>query len=192
MNTLGPLYRYIECRKERGMERQDAEKMLISMMDRYRNLVFSVCLKITGDWFAAEDLTQETFLSAWKNLDGFDGKNEKAWLARIAANKAVDHNRAASGREVFAGEHPPEEAAPEKDSSPEKIFDSREVFRRVEVACSSLSGAMKDTATDHFIRGMSASQISSERGLPLKTVQSRLRRSRLLIRNILEKEGITP
>lgn len=174
------------------MERQDAEKMLISMMDRYRNLVFSVCLKITGDWFAAEDLTQETFLSAWKNLDGFDGKNEKAWLARIAANKAVDHNRAASGRVVLAGEHPPEEAAPEKDSSPEKIFDSREVFRRVEAACSSLSGAMKDTATDHFIRGMSASQISSERGLPLKTVQSRLRRSRLLIRNILEKEGITP
>ena len=174
------------------MERQDAEKTLISMMDRYRALVFSVCLKITGDWFAAEDLTQETFLSAWKNLEHFDGKNEKAWLARIAANKAVDHNRAAVRREEPVGEDLREEAAPEKDSSPERIFDSREVFRKVEAACSELGGAMKDTATDHFIRGMSASQISSERGIPLRTVQSRLRRSRQMLRNILEKEGIAP
>ena len=112
------------------MERPAAEKMLSSMMDWYRDLVFSICLKITGDWFAAEDLTQETFLSAWQNLDGFDGKNEKAWLARIAANRAVDYNRAAARRAVPT-EIEELDTVPGNDTGPEMLFDSRLILSKV-------------------------------------------------------------
>ncbi|MFR6393486.1 MAG: RNA polymerase sigma factor [Roseburia sp.] len=52
------------------------------MVHKYQNLVFSICVKMTGDYFAAEDLTQETFLSAYRHKEEFDGKNEKAWLCR--------------------------------------------------------------------------------------------------------------
>ena len=48
------------------------------MVHKYQNLVFSICVKMTGDYFAAEDLTQETFLSAYQHKEEFDGKNEKA------------------------------------------------------------------------------------------------------------------
>ena len=70
------------------------------MVDTYQNLVFSVCYKVTRDYFAAEDLAQETFLSAYKNLDGFEGGNEKAWLCRIATNKSIDYLRGAGRRAV--------------------------------------------------------------------------------------------
>ena len=68
------------------------------MVHKYQNLVFSICVKMTGDHFAAEDLTQETFLSAYRHKEEFDGKNEKAWLCRIASNKCIDYSRQAARR----------------------------------------------------------------------------------------------
>lgn len=73
------------------------------MVHKYQNLVFSICVKMTGDYFAAEDLTQETFLSAYRHKEEFDGKNEKAWLCRIASNKCIDYSRQAARRMVFKG-----------------------------------------------------------------------------------------
>lgn len=70
------------------------------MVHKYQNLVFSICVKMTGDYFAAEDLTQETFLSAYQHKEEFDGKNEKAWLCRIASNKCIDYSRQAARRMV--------------------------------------------------------------------------------------------
>ena len=42
------------------MGKLDSKDKLILLMDQYKNLVFSVCLKLTGDYFTAEDITQET------------------------------------------------------------------------------------------------------------------------------------
>ena len=46
----------------------DSKEKLIELMSQHKNLVFSVCLKMTGDYFAAEDITQETFISAYDFL----------------------------------------------------------------------------------------------------------------------------
>ena len=61
--------------------------VLERMVGQYQNLIFSICYRIVGDYFEAQDLTQETFLAAYRNLGSFDGTNEKAWLTRIATNK---------------------------------------------------------------------------------------------------------
>ena len=62
-------------------------------MNQYQNLIFSICLKLTGDYFIAEDLTQETFISAYHHLDKTRPGEEKAWLCRIASNKSIDYVR---------------------------------------------------------------------------------------------------
>ena len=54
------------------------------LIKQYQNLIYSICLKSIGNPFDAEDLTQEVFLSAYKNLSRFDGTYEKAWLSKIA------------------------------------------------------------------------------------------------------------
>lgn len=48
------------------------------LIKQYQNLIYSICLKSVGNPFDAEDLTQEVFLSAYKNLSRFDGNYEKA------------------------------------------------------------------------------------------------------------------
>ena len=62
------------------MEKIDSKEQIIRLMNQYKNLVFSVCLKLTGDYFVAEDITQETFLSAYEHWQDFDGAAEKAWI----------------------------------------------------------------------------------------------------------------
>ena len=53
-----------------------------------------------GNPFDAEDLTQDVFLSAYKNLSRFDGTYEKAWLSKIAIRKCLDHLKAAGRRTI--------------------------------------------------------------------------------------------
>ena len=63
------------------------------LIKQYQNLIYSICLKSVGNPFDAEDLTQEVFLSAYKNLSRFDGNYEKAWLSKIAVRKCLYSNR---------------------------------------------------------------------------------------------------
>ena len=96
------------------------------MVHKYQNLVFSICVKMTGDYFAAEDLTQETFLSAYQHKEEFDGKNEKAWLCRIASNKCIDYSRQAARRMVptedeVLGSHPARAGGPEEQCIEEVV-----------------------------------------------------------------------
>ena len=82
------------------MEKIDSKENLTRLVNQYQNLIFSICLKITGDYFASEDLTQETFLSAYKHWEEFNGQAEKAWLCRIASNKSIDYCREAARRQM--------------------------------------------------------------------------------------------
>ena len=55
---------------------------------------------MTKDYFTAEDLTQETFLSAFRHFKNFDGDNEKAWICQIAVNKCLDYQKRKDSRLV--------------------------------------------------------------------------------------------
>ena len=56
----------------------NAERQLEAYIDQYQNLIFSIYYKYTENYFDAEDLTQETFLSAYKAISLFDGQSAKA------------------------------------------------------------------------------------------------------------------
>src|ERR687892_2110812 len=69
---------------------------------------------VVGDAAAAEDIAQEGFLAAVRNLDRFDRRRPFGpWLHRIVVNRAIDHARArALRRETELGESLPAPAAP--------------------------------------------------------------------------------
>jgi len=70
------------------------------LVQRYQGLVFTVCHQLVPDEGDAQDLTQETFLAAWRSIDRCPTGFEKQWLARIASNKAKDYLRSAWFRRV--------------------------------------------------------------------------------------------
>ena len=65
-------------------------KRLEIALEQYERLIFSVCYRMVGDYFDAQDVTQETFLTYYKVLERFNGQNEKAFLTKIATNKCLD------------------------------------------------------------------------------------------------------
>ena len=71
-----------------------------AMVQQYQSLVYTVCHQLVPDVGDAQDLTQETFLAAWRAIDRCPPGFEKQWLARIAANKAKDYLRSAWVRRV--------------------------------------------------------------------------------------------
>ena len=69
-----------------------------AMVQKYQSLVYTVCHQLVPDAGDAQDLTQETFLAAWRAIDRCPSGFEKQWLARIAANKSKDYLRSAWAR----------------------------------------------------------------------------------------------
>ncbi len=163
------------------------EERLSGMIDAYQNLVFSVCYKVVGDYFAAEDLAQETFLSAYKSLDSFEGANEKAWLCRIATNKGIDYLRSA-GRRAVPTEDIFFEQQVEKGGSPEEICLEEEVKERLLVYCRQLRPPYDEVAKAVYYEEKKADEIARERGENIKTIQTQIYRARDMLRKLYGKE----
>ena len=158
-------------------------------MDQYGSLVFSICIKITGDYFLAEDITQETFLAAYRHYHEFDGKNEKAWISRIAANRSIDAVKKADNQSIPT----PVEEMPERESrgqDPQKTVETKDVVLRVKEACSDLPESYREISIMYFINGMTSAEISEKTGINLSTVQTRIRRARELLKKSVRKEDL--
>ena len=113
-----------------------------------------------GNPFDAEDLTQDVFLSAYKNLSRFDGTYEKAWLSKIAIRKCLDHLKAAGRRTI-----------PTEDTYFEQLRDKE--FREV--------------ATAHFCEEKTAAEIAASQNKNTKTVQTQIYRARSILKALLER-----
>ena len=170
------------------MEKIDSNETLIRLINQYQNLVFSICLKLTRDYFVAEDLTQETFLSAYKHLDQYSPEAEKAWLCRIASNKCIDYLRAAARKDILIEEgeiHSLEQPAEEE---PMRQVLNSEILEELRFCCNALSPPYREVAIAHFMEGKTAKEIAQESQTSINTVKSHIYRAREMLRKSYRKE----
>ncbi|MGN0266819.1 MAG: RNA polymerase sigma factor [Lachnospiraceae bacterium] len=157
------------------------------MVKQYEKLVYSICYRVTGNRFDAEDLTQETFLAAYRNLSRFDRTNEKAWLGRIASNKTLDYLKS-SKRKTFPEEDSQFEQLQDPGPGPEESYLERESIRHVRQLCEQLKSPYREIALEHFYKEKKAAQIAEETGVNLKTVQTQIYRARSMLKKLVEQE----
>lgn len=169
------------------MDKIDSTKFLSNLIEKYQNLVFSICYKITKDYFIAEDLTQETFLSAFKHKDSFDGKNEKAWIARIATNKSIDYINQA-GRRMVPTEDTDMEQYSSKLGRPEAEALESDFRQNLKKHCLSLSPPYDEIAYLYFYEEKKPNEIAEMSQKNVKTIQTQIYRARDALRKIYEKE----
>lgn len=166
-----------------------AEALLEQWVDRYENLIYSICFQLTKDYFDAQDLAQETFLSAYKNMSRFDGKNERAWLCRIATNKCLDYLKASGRRHV-----PMEEqyffSCPDVSPTPEKDVMERALRSQLYDCCLQLKSPYQEVALDYFYHEMDLNEIAEKTGRNLKTLQTQVYRAKAMLKKLYRKEDL--
>ena len=172
------------------MEETDmTQERFEEMVKQYGRLVFTVCNQLVGDAGQAEDLAQETFLSAWLHAARCPEGAEKAWLCRIAANKAKDCLKSAYRRRVTAAEEPGDwlqgQAGCAAAVSPEDAFASRETLHAVRGGIEGLRAPYKEVSALFFLENYSVAEIARLLGRPHKTVNTQLYRARSMLRGQL-------
>lgn len=156
---------------------------ITALIDEYENLVFSICYKLTNDYFAAQDLTQETFLSAYRSWGQFDGVHEKAWICRIATNKCMDYLKSAA-RRIVPMQDEELETVSEIEKDPEEHFLEQEIRQELLSRCGQLKPPYDKVARFYFYEEKKPDEIAKETGQNLKTVQTQIYRARDMLRKL--------
>ena len=151
---------------------------------RFGKPVYSLGLRLLGTREAAEELTQDVFVTAWRKAARFDPVRGRlsTWLMTIAHNMAIDRLRRESGLSrptlVLVDEVPD---APGLDE--EMIVIERDAAMR---ALAALTDAERRLVTRAYFRGLTAREISEADGVPLGTVKTRLRTALIKVRKANE------
>lgn len=144
---------------------------------------------MTKDYFIAEDLTQETFLSAYRNADSFDGENVKAWLCRIATNKCIDYQRQAA-RRITPADDVELEHIESRSSLPEELMMEKEVIHELRRKCEQLKPPYDEIAVLYFCEERKPEEIATLKQKNLKTIQTQVYRARAMLKKLYGKERV--
>lgn len=152
-------------------------------------MVFTVCYSMTGDYFQSEDLAQETFVSAYRHLNSFDGKNEKAWLTKIASNKCRDFLKSAANNRVKPAEAEVFAVIPSKTDSPEEALLDADVRGRMAACCRRLKEPYQSIAAAYFLDEENPQEIAERTGKNVKTVQTQIYRAKAMLKKMWKEES---
>lgn len=159
------------------------------LIERYERLVFTICQQFVHDYHEAQNLTQDTFVSAFAHIDTVTEDNLKAWLARIAANKAKDYLKSAYNRRVSLSEDMSELDAIRAESSPEHLYLEGEGAEAIRQTILNLKEPYHKVSVLFFLEEKTVEEIAEELDRPKKTVQTQLYRARSKLQQLLVKEG---
>ena len=142
---------------------------------------------MTKNYFDAEDLAQETFLSAFRSFNRFDGKNPKAWLTAIAINKCRDYLRSPAHKNIYLTD---EDMALLADTNitPEEHAEKKSSESIIRNLCGRLKEPYSSVACGYFCDGKKLSQMAAETGQNLRTLETRLYRSKKLLKALWKEE----
>ncbi|HEY1551631.1 MAG TPA: sigma-70 family RNA polymerase sigma factor [Kofleriaceae bacterium] len=155
-----------------------------ALVERHRQLVFAVALAACGDAALAEDVAQEAFVAAWRDLDRLrDTARVGTWIAGIARNLAANAVRTRARRDSLAPDAT-EASAP----SPEDAARSREDRELLARALAEIPDAHRESLVLFYLEGESIAEIAAALGVREDVVKQRLSRGRRALKqSVIER-----
>jgi RNA polymerase sigma-70 factor (ECF subfamily) len=146
--------------------------------DRHGGVAYSLAYRIVGEKAAAEDVTQEAFISIWKSGARFDRArgSVRSWMLSIVRNRAIDALRSRAGKApklTFDDDAVLEQRPSEQLTEDEAM--RRETATEIRGALGELPGEQSKVIELAYFGGFSQSEISRMLGVPLGTVKGRMR-----------------
>lgn len=154
-----------------------------TLVERYQDRVYGVCLKMTHDAEAAEVLAQEVFIKAFTSLASFRGEASfSTWLYQIAVRRCLDWRRKLARDKPFQAYRDVPESVASDEQNPEEAFLEEERRQTALAMLATLEEPYRSTVNLFYIEGKSYQEIAAMTGVSVKTVESRLYRARRALR----------
>jgi RNA polymerase sigma-70 factor (ECF subfamily) len=149
--------------------RQGDSDAFRALVERHSRSVFRLAFRMTGNQQDAEDVVQEAFLRAYRQLGRFESRaNFGTWLYRIVANCSVDLMRARQSRHDMSRSESLDQAVDQtahESPGPDRLLASTEIRDRVRDALGALSPLERAAFTLRHHEGRSIDEISRMLGL---------------------------
>jgi len=162
------------------------------VVERHSQTLFRLAYRMTGNEQDAEDVVQETFLRAYRQLNKFEARSSfSTWLYRIAVNCSLDQSRKRRQQdERQATTHPkmpdPLLALPSTDPSTERLVLSAEVRKKVEATLNELTEKEKAAFVLRHYEGMSIEEVARAMGLRANAAKNNIFRAVQKLRRALQ------
>ena len=150
-----------------------------TLVRRHQKTIFNLVYRMLGDYDEAAEMTQETFLSAYRSIDRFRGEaNFSTWLYRIAINHATTRRKSVATWQQRSVPLDQTEDIRDRQLNPEERAAQKDVQDKVQSALNSLD---PEDATVILLRDLQDTpyeEVARILEVPLGTVKSRLHRAR--------------
>jgi RNA polymerase sigma-70 factor (ECF subfamily) len=148
------------------------------LFDRHGGVAFSLAYRIVGDRAAAEEVTQEAFISVWRSGARFDAArgSVRSWLLSVVRNRAIDFLRSRAGKapKLTFDDDTVLEQRPATERTEEEAL-RRETAGELRGAIGKLPGEQSKVIELAYFGGFSHSEIAQMLNLPMGTVKGRMR-----------------
>ena len=174
------------------------QKAYTELMERYRDAIYFMLLKMVNNASDAEDLTIEAFGKAFRNIRQYTANFAfSTWLFKIASNNAIDFMRRKKLNNVSIDETLRDtDAMPinirSEQPTPEESMISEQKIVMLRSIVSKLKPRYRKLVELRYFYEYSYEEISEEMGLPIGTVKAQLFRARELLQNVLKENQIQP
>lgn len=162
----------------------------------YQTPIFNLCLRMTGNPEDAADMTQESFLKAWRSLEGFHFESAfSTWLYRLTSNTCLDFLRSVKRRKQFSLTMEDADGEtqlldlPDPAPTPEASLLSAEESALLAAAMRQLDPEQQRILTLRVVNDLSYTEIAAVLDIKEGTVKSRLARARENLRKKLLQSG---
>jgi RNA polymerase sigma factor (sigma-70 family) len=176
--------------------RRGDEKAFAALLNRYRDSIYFMLLKMVNNASDAEDLTIEAFGKAFRNLDSYTPNFAfSTWLFKIATNNCIDFIRKKQSSPSIINQVQEEDMDSytvniQSDTlDPEEDLINQQRIAALREIVGQLKPRYKTLIELRFFKEYSYEEISSELNLPIGTVKAQLFRAKTLLYNILNKTG---
>ena len=181
----------------RRAQRGDADAFEQLLLERQKN-VYNLCYRMAGDPDDAMDLSQETFLRAWRCLDQYQFASAfSTWLYRLCSNICIDFLRKRRRQQTvpltFEDADGEEQtyAVPDAQPLPEEQVELKLTHETLAAAMAQLLPEHRAVLQLRVVNEMSYEQIADVLDIQIGTVKSRLSRARNQLKKILERGNLS-
>lgn len=163
------------------------------IVDLFKDKIYRHCYRMVGNGHEAEDLAQETFLRAYRNISKYNNEFKfSTWIFRIATNLCIDRLRKKKPDYYLDAEVPGTDGATmysqlsSEEPLPEQVVTENERWNELQEEIMKLPEKYRTAIVLKYVEDLSLEEISHIMDIPVPTVKTRIHRGREALKKVFQ------